>query len=65
MQDIDTLSTSLERLSVSNTRPPPLENDQVLRANDNIRFKLKDMNEWKRAALISRSGNIRRYGTVS
>ena len=56
IQDIDTLSTSLERLSVSNTRLPPLENDQVLRKSDNIRFKLKDVNEWKTATLISRSG---------
>ena len=56
IQDIDTLSTSLERLSVSNTRLLPLENDQVLRRSDNIRFKLKGINEWKTATLISRSG---------
>ena len=45
MQDIDTLSTSLEQLCVSNTRPPPLENNQVLRKNDNIGFNQKDSNE--------------------
>ena len=55
MQDIDTLSTSFERLSISNTRPPPLENDQILRKN-NICFKLKNSNEWKTATLMSRSG---------
>ena len=45
MQDIDTLSTSLERLSVSTTRPPSLENNQVLKKNNNICFKLKESNE--------------------
>ena len=45
MQDIDTLSTSLERFSVSNTRTPPLENHQALRKNGNICFKRKDSNE--------------------
>ena len=30
IQEIDTLSTSLESLSICNTRPLPLENDQVL-----------------------------------
>ena len=53
IQDNDTLSTSLERLSVCNTRPLPLENDQVLRKYDNIHFKLKDNCKWKTATLIS------------
>ena len=69
MQEIDTLSTSLERLSVSNTRPLPMENDQVLRENDNIRFKPKDDREWKTATLISRSrkttSKYRRHATIS
>ena len=56
MQDIETLSTSLKRPSVSNTRPPPSDNDQVLRKNNNIHFVLKDNNEWKTATLITRSG---------
>ena len=30
-----------------------MENDQVLRKNDNIHFKLKDSSEWKTATLIS------------
>ena len=33
-----------------------MENDQVLRKNDNIHFKLKDNSKWKTATLISRSG---------
>ena len=56
IQDTDTLSTSFERLSISNTRPLPLENNQVLRKNDNICFKLKDNSSWKTVTLISRSG---------
>ena len=56
IQDTDTLSTSLEWVSASNTRPLPSENDQVLKKNDNIHFKLKDNSEWKTATLISRSG---------
>ena len=45
MQDIDSLSTFLETFNVFNTRPPPLENHQVLRKNDKICFKRKDNNE--------------------
>ena len=60
IQDIDILSTSLKQLNVSNTRPLPLENDQVLRKYDNIRFKLKDNSEWKTATLIFRSGKASR-----
>ena len=56
MQDTDTLSTSFKRLSISNVRPPSLENHQVLRENNNIHIKLKDSNEWKTATLISSSG---------
>ena len=56
MQDIDSLSTSLEGFSIFNTRPPPLENHQVLTKNDKICFKRKDNNEQKTATLISRSG---------
>ena len=56
MQDIDSLSTFLETFNVLNTRPPPLENHQVLRKNDKICFKRKDNNEYKTATLISRSG---------
>ena len=69
IQDIDTLSTSLEQLSISNTRPLPLENDQVLRKNDNIHCKLKDNSKWKTATLISRSrkstDKYKRHETVS
>ena len=69
IQDIDTLSTSLEQLSISNTRPLPLKNDQVLRKNDNIHCKLKDNSKWKTATLISRSGKstdkYKRHETVS
>ena len=56
MEDINTLSISLKWLSVSNTRLPPLENDQVLRKNNNIPFKLKNRNNWKTVTLISRLG---------
>ena len=60
IQDADTLSTSLERLSFSYTRLPSLENDQVLMKNDNICFNLQDSNEWKTATSISRSGKATR-----
>ena len=55
LKEIDNLSASLEKLSVSH-REPKLPKPPTLKKNTKVQFQFKDSNEWRTAVLISRSG---------
>ena len=61
-RDIETMSSSLERLSVSSETPFSTNNNMELLAklkkNTNVKFKLKDEVDWRSGNLISRSGKL-------
>ena len=55
LKEIDNFSTSLEKLSVWH-QEPELPKPPTLEKNTKIQFQFKDSNEWRTAALISKSG---------
>ena len=55
LKEIDNLSASLEKLSVSH-QEPELSKLPTLKKNTKLQFQFKDSNEWRTAVLISRSG---------
>ena len=57
LKEIDNLSASLEKLSVSH-REPKLPKPPTLKKNIKVQFQFKDSNEWRTAVLISRSGKL-------
>ena len=59
IKEIDNLSASLEKLSVSH-QEPELSKPPTLKKNTKVQFQFKDSNEWRTAVLISRSGKATR-----
>ena len=57
LKEIDILSASLEKLSVSH-QEPELPKPPTLKKNIKIQFQFKDSNEWRTAVLNSRSGKV-------
>ena len=55
LKEIDNLSASLEKLSVSQ-QEPGLSKPTTLKKNSKVQFQFKDSNEWRTSVLISRSG---------
>ena len=55
LKEIDNLSASLKKLSVSH-QEPELPKPPTLKENTKVQFQFKDSNEWRIAVLISRSG---------
>ena len=55
LKEIDNLSASLEKSSVSH-QEPELSKPPTLKKNTKVQFQFKDSNEWRTAVLISRSG---------
>ena len=55
LQEIDNLSASLEKLSVSH-QEPELPKPSSLKKNTKVKFQFKESNEWRTAVVISRSG---------
>ena len=55
LKEIDNLSASLEKLSVSQ-QEPGLSKPPTLKKNSKVQFQFKDSNEWRTSVLISRSG---------
>ena len=53
LKDIDNLSASLEKLSVSH-QEPELSKPPTLKKNNKVQFQFKDSNEWRTAVLSSR-----------
>ena len=55
LNEIDNLSASLEKLSVSH-QEPELSKSPTLKKNTKVQFQFKGSNQWRTAVLISRSG---------
>ena len=55
INEIDNLSASLEKLSVSN-QEPELSKSPTLKKNTKVQFQFNGSNQWRTAVLISRSG---------